>query len=326
MNQPESIYTSARLAPSFVADLVAEHYALPEPVSGRFYAQGLHDNYLIQSGAQKFILRVYTSAWRSEEEICFELDLLTFLHQQAAPVAFPLRTKTDAWYFLIDSPAGQKVAALFNYADGAAPRFELSVAESALLGSTIANIHRLSDTFKPLHRRTLLDIPYLVDESLIAITPYLEVEARAYLGGLREKLAAAIAPLSKESPLFGICIGDVNTTNFHINASQQITVFDFDQCGYGYRAFEIGKYISSIHVLPLKQALAAAFIEGYQQVRQLTPAERNAIPYFEMVGVIWVMAINAYNVGHLGFSHLDKPFWDRRLMILKSLESALPQL
>ena len=36
----------------------------------------------------------------------------------------------------------------------------------------------------------------------------------------------------------------------------------FDQCGFGYRAFEIGKYLSSIHAHENKQALAEAFQAG----------------------------------------------------------------
>lgn len=64
-----------------------------------------------------------------------------------------------------------------------------------------------------------------------------------------------------------------------------------------------------------------AFIEGYQQLRPISDAERSVIPYFEMLSVIWVMAINAKNVNRIGHKFLDKPFWDRKLAVLKELHA-----
>jgi Ser/Thr protein kinase RdoA (MazF antagonist) len=51
----------------------------------------------------------------------------------------------------------------------------------------------------------------------------------------------------------------------------------------------------------LKQVLVDAFVKGYQQRRQLSRAECEAIPYFELVAVIWVMAIHAKNVNRIGY-------------------------
>ncbi|WP_455200300.1 phosphotransferase, partial [Kaarinaea lacus] len=126
-----------------------------------------------------------------------------------------------------------------------------------------------------------------------------------------------------QAGVFGICIGDVNPTNFHINDREAITLFDFDQCGYGYRAFEIGKFMSAIHAVKTKQDISNAFIEGYQQVRQLSDAEMTTIPYYEVISVIWVMAIHAYNVDRIGYKYLEKPFWDRKLGVLRELEKKI---
>ena len=93
--------------------------------------------------------------------------------------------------------------------------------------------------------------------------------------------------------------------------------------GYGYRAFEIGKFISSIHLIKTKYDISNAFIEGYQKVRRLTEEELLAIPYYELLSVIWVMAIHAYNADRIGHKYLEKPFWDRRLAILKDLDQLM---
>ena len=127
--------------------------------------------------------------------------------------------------------------------------------------------------------------------------------------------------LDKALGVYGLCIGDVNPTNFHID-NNKITVFDFDQCGYGYRAFEIGKFFSSIRSHNKKFEIQEAFLKGYQSIRPLNQIEQEAIPIFEIISVIWVMAIQVANADRIGFKYLEKSYWDRRLGDLKQLVSS----
>ncbi len=54
-----------------------------------------------------------------------------------------------------------------------------------------------------------------------------------------------------------------------------------------------------------------------------TEAELQAIPYFEMVSIIWVLTIYVDNADRIGYSLLDETFWKRRIDILKDLEEGL---
>ena len=317
-------YTYSRLSSCSVSQLVALHYDLPEARRCKFYALGLHDNYVIEGDQEKYILRVYRNDWRSPDETHFELELLAFLGIRNAPIAAPLLTKANEFCFFLDCPEGKKAVALFNYADGFAPGNEISTEESALLGEAVAGVHQSTEMFETSCTRQVLNVPYLLDESILAIETFLGVEEKIYIKKLQKSVREALPSLTQETGVYGICLGDVNPTNFHINNNKDITLFDFDQCGYGFRAFEIGKFISSIHTNKNKHSLAKAFIEGYQQVRRLNPDEMDAIPWFEIISVIWVMAIHAYNVDRIGYKYLEKPFWDRRLAVLKELEGMLP--
>jgi Ser/Thr protein kinase RdoA (MazF antagonist) len=317
-------YTYSQLAAEAVADLLAIHYALQQPIHCQFYVSGLHDNYLIESGGQRFIFRLYRNSWRTQEQIDFELELLDFLTERTSRVAALLRCKSGERKMLIDCPEGQRAGALFAYAEGIAPGSAISDEESLLLGQTVAAVHEITQTFHTAHTRPLLDIPYLLDASLVAIGPFVESDARDYLTTLQAKLHRTLPALPQAPGVYGICLGDVNPRNFHVSEDKRITLFDFDQCGYGYRAFEIAKFISSIHSLQLKQNLIEAFINGYQQVRRLHVEEVEAIPYFVIVAIIWVMAIHVDNVERIGYKMLEKPFWTRRLAMLKDLEILLP--
>ena len=129
--------------------------------------------------------------------------------------------------------------------------------------------------------------------------------------------------LDNAQGVYGLCIGDVSPTNFHID-NNKITVFDFDQCGYGYRAFEIGKFFSSVRNHNEKQEITGGFLKGYQSIRSLNQLEKEAIPLFEIISVIWVMSIQVANVDRIGYKYLEKPAWDKRLSDLKNLVSTWP--
>ncbi|OYV48855.1 MAG: hypothetical protein B7X10_02540 [Burkholderiales bacterium 21-58-4] len=140
---------------------------------------------------------------------------------------------------------------------------------------------------------------------------------------LRERLTSAMPKLEKRDGIYGLCIGDVNPANFHTD-NNRITVFDFDQCGYGYRAFEIGKFFSSIRNHGEKQELKEAFLKGYRHIRPLSRLEQESIPLFEIISVIWVMAIQVANVDRIGYKFMEKPYWDKRLSDLQKLVSHWP--
>lgn len=300
-----------------------ENYAVGEPLEARFYLPGLHDTYLLVAAEPEFVLRIYRNGWRSCEEIAFELDWLDHLRKKRAPVAAPLPANTGELALRIASPEGERVAALFPYARGLAPAGGLTLDQSRALGHAVAKVHRCATGFTTPHKRTELDGRYLIGASIAAISRFLDAGARAYLQALGERLQQDWPNIPKATDTFGLCIGDVNATNVHIDTDGSLTLFDFDQCGYGYRAFEIAKFASSLRDDALKPDLLEAFLAGYEHVRTLSPAERQAIPYFELVATVWVLAIHAWNVDRIGHKRLEKPFWDRNLATVKALEAAL---
>lgn len=314
-------YTYSQLSSESVAQLANSYYPLSGFRSCIYYVLGLHDNYLIQTEDNQYILRIYRNNWRSRDEICFELELLAYLGGHNAPVAAPIATSKGELCFFIDSPEGKRAAALFPYAPGTAPGNEITEQESALLGETIAGVHDSAQGFKTRYTRPLLDIPYLLDESIHAIEPFIEPTARSYLRQLQIDIKNALPVIPQDAPYFGICIGDVNATNFHISADKRITLFDFDQCGYGNRAFEIGKYIASLKTDSAKQNIANAFVEGYQRKRKLTDEELGSIPLYEKIANIWVMAIHVYNAERIGYKWLEQAFWQRWLAKLQALDA-----
>jgi len=104
--------------------------------------QGLHDNYLVECNKVKYIYRVYRNSWRTEEEILFELDVLSHLDKTSSNVACPVKMKNNKLITDIKSPEGNRIGILFHYADGYPPLSDITINDCNLLGVSVANIHK----------------------------------------------------------------------------------------------------------------------------------------------------------------------------------------
>lgn len=69
----DTTYTYSQLSSESVGLMVSSHYGFDRESTCKFYVLGLHDNYLIESKGEKFILRIYRNNWRSEAEVKFEI-------------------------------------------------------------------------------------------------------------------------------------------------------------------------------------------------------------------------------------------------------------
>jgi len=316
-------YIYSQLKSDSVLQFIKSHYKLPISLSCKYYVLGLHDNYLIESENKRYIFRIYRNDWRTEEEILFEIDLLSYLDKKSVNVVAPILTRNSKLITYIESPEGIRVGVLFNYADGYAPTNSISPEVCKLLGASVANIHEKTNKFKTKYFRQILDISYLVDQSLVQIKPFLNTNQFEYLQKIQSKIYSNVSHINSDNSNYGICVGDINASNFHINEKNIITHFDFDQCGYGYRAFELGKFSSSLRNDDLKKDNVLAFLEGYEKIGQLNDIEKLAIPYFEIVSIIWVMSIHVSNADRIGYKYLEKEFWTQRIGKIEVLAATL---
>ena len=79
-------YFYSQLSSSTAQQLVSLNYDLPTIIRCQFYILGLHDNYLIETNSNKYILRIYRNSWRCEQAIQFELALLHYLAAKGSTI------------------------------------------------------------------------------------------------------------------------------------------------------------------------------------------------------------------------------------------------
>lgn len=321
-----NLFSYSRFQANSLLELLRSHYALSPDANCSYYVLGLHDNYLLTDRQEKYICRIYRSDWRTEEDILFELDLLCFLEQQDCSVVAPIKNTSGENFIVLDAAEGKRYAALFPFANGYAPGKDLNSEQAALLGFNIAKLHQHGNKFVTQNQRQTLNLDYLLDKSILSIRSYLTESDNQFITCLAKKIRDNISDLPATKPYYTVCTGDVNASNFFINDDKEIRIFDFDQCGYGWRAFEIGKFNASISQYSNRQILLNAFIDGYQQHSRLNEVELQSIPYFTLISQLWVMAIHVYNVKMIGSKYLEADFWQRRITILKNEENKLKSL
>lgn len=79
----------------------------------------------------------------------------------------------------------------------------------------------------------------------------------------------------------GVCHGDLHYENIFFDAkNNKVTLFDFDFCGHGFLAYDLGCFLRYERNSPDNRS---SFLEGYGKVRQLSRTEREALPYFEIL-------------------------------------------
>lgn len=315
-----TIYST--LAPWALVSLVLSQYNIPTIETCQLWHRGLSDIYLVETNQVPYILRVSHHHWRSQSEIEFELELLDFLRQQDLPVAFPLRTKEGQLSVAINAPEGERYAALFTYAPGKIALGDLNPNQSHKLGETVARLHQVTADFHPRAYRQSLTLDYLLDDSYNTIAPFLQhrrpdlQELTATITRIKEQLQH----FPQKSPFWVICWGDAHSGNAHFTPEGQVTLFDFDQCGYGWRAFEIAKFWQVAIRTGLNRKVRDAFLGGYQTVAEITTEELSALQAFTQVAHVWMWGISLNAARIFNYSGLDDAYLTKRLEQLKMLK------
>ncbi len=310
-----------RVARSFIsadslAELITTNYDLSGPVACKMFSKLLrtqdNDHYRISTGDEAYVLRVYQNGdalGRQESDYLFELDWLTYLQKAGLPVSYPLPRKDGSLLGKFDAPEGTRYYALFTMAHGEG----MSIGNEEQLyevGQYMARIHLTSNDFKSPHHRQPLDLEYLLDEPLARIDQAWGVRRAANMDILltsaeeaRDEIRSLLGEGPGEGDEWGIIGGDFHNLSVFFSDGQP-TFFNFDLCGFGWRAYDIAAFLSNTNLLQAAEGLSEAFFAGYYSVRPLKREEHAAVRPFLTVRRIWRMGLFALSDGLAGYTFL----------------------
>lgn len=310
LNESEISVVVSLVDSSTVSKIVQKYYDIDGPVTARLLSVGINDIYLVVTDNKKYVLRLSRAdkyLTMTPSEFQFELEWLEFLNLNDIPVSYPIRRMDNQLYGLIEAPEGPRFFTLFSYAEGST---DMNVEQAYLLGNVLARLHLVSNKFNTSLNRSHLDVEDLITISKQRVKEFFAGKNETlcvYLDKFAAHLKAEISEIDIDILDYGIIGGDIHGYNQHMTKDNQITLFDFEFCAYGYRVYDIATFLWSRGSSDIQ--LWNSFLDGYQSIRTLSDTEMKAIEIFVKIRHLWWMGMR---VSLPESKHtLDAKFWDR---------------
>lgn len=316
--------TRSILSAEALGDAVVADYALATPVECQFFRMGVNDTYVLKTNGTSYVLRVYRRGWRSLPEIQYELDALLFLHKAGIEVSVPIPRKDGTLVWAINAPEGMRYMVLFTYASGRQPTYDAKDDNAAYVyGKVAARIHSAMETFQSPHQRFVLDLEHLIDTPLRSIQPMLahRPEDWEYVQAFTETLRRQVVQLPLSSLEQGVCHGDLHWGNARVQDDSTLTLFDFDCCGMGWRAYDLAVFRWAARLGKKEGQQWPAFLRGYRDERAIPEREIQATSYFVALRHVWLLGLHTGNRQDFGMAWMNDAYFDEAINFLREWEA-----
>ena len=317
--------TDSNLSAHALVEQVLPLYELGPVSRCRFHHRGLNDTYKVETDqGNSYFLRVYRAGWRSRDEIETELAILLHLAQGKARVSTPISRMDGQILTPLDCAEGSRWAALFTCAPGhdLDPNGYSDVL-AELYGAAVATIHCVADSFEGRPLRPTLDLSELLDRPLHLLTSAIahRPEDVTYVSGLGDRLRKQIRRMADLE--IGFCHGDFHGRNA-CEENGAVTFYDFDCCGWGYRAYDLAVFPWAFAVrrntTDRIEAMGRAFLKGYTRHRTLGADDVGAIPAFVAIRQIWLLGLHVNSGDRFGWGWINDGYFDNQLKVLRDWE------
>lgn len=246
---------------------------------------------------QPVIIRVYRPGYHTLDEIEGELAWLEALRRDRI-VTTPevLRTRAGERVIAVADGGETRALAAFSFLPGREPSADEALVDGfRTLGEISARLHAHARAWRPPagFRRKRWDFATTLGES-----PHwgpwraalgLEREGEAVLARAVARLAERLAAYGTGEERFGLIHADLRLANLLVD-EERIGVIDFDDCGYGWFAYDFAAAVSFLEHDPIVPALMEAWLEGYARVAPLEAADRAMLEDFVMLRRILLTA------------------------------------
>ena len=290
-----------------VADFVSTYYDLPGSIECKLLRRGWNDTFEVRTkGGERFVFRISKRRARGDADVASETAFLSYLDQQGIPVAAAIPLRDGSLFTSVSLPEGQRPAVLFRYAEGRPSQAGSSAADARANGVTLARIHDVAGGFAAADQgRYRLDHDHLLHRPLSSVLALEDLgdSVRTQLVDLTERLSTGLAERGGLS--WTLCHGDCHGYNANIALrgphAGQAVFFDFDEWGPGYLAYDIAVFLHCCVLYERKQHDSwHAFMAGYRSIREVPPADFEAVSLFVAIRHLWFAGEYASRINEWG--------------------------
>jgi Ser/Thr protein kinase RdoA (MazF antagonist) len=272
--------------------------------------------YAYERAGAGYILRITHTERRDENLIHAEVDWINYLAAGGAGVSQAVLSQNGQLVEMTPDGHGEDfVATAFTKAPGKPP---WEVGWSAQMrenyGRLLGRIHALSKTYTPgdpAWQRPQWDDTVMLD--IEANLPASETRALEAF----HKIVAHIETLPKDPQGFGLIHFDAHPANMFATEDGQLTLFDFDDCCYGWYIYDIAMVLfynvmdawEDGREAEFTRHFMTHFLNGYTQETDLDPKWLKELPWF-----LKLREVDLYALIHRDFDLDDLDEWCARYM------------
>ena len=248
---------------------------------------------------ERSILRVHRKGYHRPHEISSELDWLDALRSDGC-VAVPhvRRTRDGGRVVTVDDRGTARYVVHFDMVTGAEPdQTTLNANDFTVLGRITAALHDHSRAWArpPGFGRFSWDWEHSLgaqprwgrweDATGVGDAEWPVLDRASHL--LRRRLSE----YGTGPNVFGLVHADLRLANLLVDPdSRDITVIDFDDCGFGWYFYDFGTAVSFFEDDPAVAEWQDAWVTGYRSHRPLTPADVAMLPSFVLLRRLLLLA------------------------------------
>lgn len=248
-------------------------------------------------------LRLHRAGYQTHAAVRSELRWMRLLADAGFRCCVPVATKAGA----LTVQVGGRVVSMLGWLDGAplgasgvtpASDKAQQVALFARLGAMIAQLHAFTDALMLPDGfvRPCWDENGLIGETPLWgrfwDSPALVPPERDLLARARDTARGELAAFRREGADFGLIHADILRENVLADQSG-LALIDFDDCGFGFRMYDLGVALTQNIGEPHAAALSAALISGYRGERTLPDHAVRRLDMFIMLRTFascgWIM-------------------------------------
>lgn len=297
-------------------------------LSCRLLLRGVSDTYELTGADKKYILKIYRDAHRKKEEILAEVELLNHLRAGNAAISYPLADRTGQFLQSFQAAEGLRWGVLFTYAAGKPAMFP-TAQQIAITGREMARVHTITSAVELSYPRKGYDHQTIFRGPIATLEPAFHEMPDEYQQ-LQEHTAETIGQLDALGIAHfptGYIQYDFLPKNFHFDAQDRLTFFDFDFAGKGAIANDLMTYWVhfALHAVLGRQTKEKSdadfqqFLEAYTSVRPVSEAEIKALPWLQTGFWTFYMAFNYENYDDFSSQYFNNGFLRERVNIIRKI-------
>jgi Ser/Thr protein kinase RdoA (MazF antagonist) len=282
-----------------VAAVALTKYGLSDQASCRMINLSENATYLVHDPGTGLsgVLRVHREDYHPRPAIESELDWLTALREEAG-VATPVVLPSDDGERVVTAEVDgvERHAVLFEVAPGIEPdELKVPLESFETLGRITAHMHQHARSWqRPAgFTRFSWDWPSSLGEN----PRWGRWQDGIGVGGEEERILGAAADLVRQRlqaygqgpDRYGLAHADLRLANLLVH-DDQVTVIDFDDCGFTWYLYDFGTAVSFLEDDPRLPQWQEAWLRGYRAIAPITAEDEDMLATFVMLRRLLLVA------------------------------------